>query len=191
MPLGQSIFAPQQYNYGNYSNLSKDHYGVIQEGISLGQDKNPYWDQWLKDLTAGKLQGSPQYFSQNYVQQAAGNAALQKQQEVEQAKIQGAIGDVQGQLQGQFAQSGLSRSGLLPEAMGRVQGMEQEQLDDLRSRIENDKQAFNQRLQTQWWNERMANRERRDAKRSRKYQVASSVLGTGANIATFGLMNRG
>lgn len=177
---------PPNYSYGGY-NLSPDHWGVVQEGISLGQDKNPYWNQWLADLTGNKLQGSPTYFSQNYNQQAAGNAALAKVQESEQAKINGQFGDIKGGLQEQYAQRGLGRSGLFAEGLSRLAGAESGELDSLKARIDADKQKFTQGLQEQWAAERQIERERNQRKRDRKYGVASQLLSTAGMIGGFAL----
>lgn len=165
-----------QYQY-NGVQYSPDHYGVIQEGIGQGMDKSPYWEAWLKDLAADKLQGSPQYFSGNYAQQAQGADAFKKQQEAEQAKIQGQYGDLQGQLQENMNQRGLGRSGLMTESLGRLAGAEQGGLDDLTARVNADRQRFNQGLQLDWQNQREDDKARKERKRSRKYGVTGSILG--------------
>jgi len=172
---GGSSASPQQNQWA----------GVI--GQYQNQSSSPYWDQWVKDLQSGALQGSDAYFFDRYAQQHEGQDAIAKQQAVQQAQIEGQYGDMQGQLQENMAQRGLGRSGLLGESMGRLKGAEQGDLDALKARMDADRQRFNQGLQVDWMNQREDEQARKDRKRQRKYGMASTALGVAGGIAGMAL----
>lgn len=164
---------------------SDPYAGVMSQ--YAGQQNSPYWNQWVNDLKGGKLAGTDQYFFDRYAQTAQGADAFKKQQESEQAKIQGQYGDLQGQLQENMNQRGLGRSGLMHESMGRLAGAEQGTLDDLQARIAADRQRFNQGLQVDWAAQKEDEKARSQRKRQRKYGVASTILGGAGAIGGMAL----
>lgn len=169
----------------NYNPQQGAHAGVIAQ--YQNQSSSPYWNQWLQDLAANKLEGSDAYFFDRYAQQHQGADALQKQQDVAQSRIQGQVGDLQGQLQENMASRGLGRSGLMAEGMGRIAGGEQQSLDDLKARIDADRMKYNQGLQLDWAAQKEDEKARNDRKRQRRYGTASTILGTAGGIAGLAL----
>jgi len=188
-PPAQAAPAPAQNPSPLYKpimgNPGDEYAGVM--GQYAGQENSPYWNQWVNDLKSGKLAGQDTYFFDKYAQNAQGMDAFKKQQEAEQAQIQGQYGDLQGQLQENMNQRGLARSGLMRESLGRLAGAEQGGLDALQARIDADRQRFTQGLQSQWMMEREDEKERKERKRKRKYGVASSILGGAGAIGGMAL----
>jgi hypothetical protein len=168
--------------YYNGQEISKDHYGVIQNYQEQGA-KSPYWDPWTKDLLGGKLQGTGQYFFDQYSENASAADAFKKVQEAEQAKVQGQYGDVKGQLQEMFAQKGLTRSGLYAEQAAKLAGSEQTDLQRLSDTIRDQYMSHLQKLEEGRLAEKEEDRERKRRRRGRGYGVAAQLIGTGAQAA--------
>lgn len=170
-------------SYNGYNNLSADHWGVIQEGIGKGMDKNPYWGSYLKDLTGNKLQGQPTYFSQNYAELKKGEDAIAKQAQIEKQLAAAQYGQQQQNMQAGLAGAGLGKSGFAGQEFSDLAAQENMAFSNIYNSMLDRQQNYGQGLKDRWQGESMMRKEERAGKKNRRNQIISTGLMAGGMIA--------
>lgn len=165
---------------------SKKHQGVISAYSKYSQD--PLWNSWLEDLRSGKLEGTGDYFFDQYKgkKTAASDAtkAGDLAREAGQNSIRGRYGLLQEELGDDLWGRGFGRSGLMAEGLGSLAGRERMEMEGLESSIKSGEQNYKNTIAGLQFQEGDLAKSIADRKKGLKYSALGSGLGLVGNLAT-------
>lgn len=160
-----------------------DYQGILAQ--YQNQQNDPYYSAWKKDLDAGKLAGTPLWFFEKFKEQKQGEEAIAKQADVQKQLAAAGYGLQSNQLQAGLMGSGLAKSGFAGDEMNNLSAAENMTFSDLYNRMLDMQQNFRHGLNDRWQQESFMRKADREAKKNRKFQIASAGLGAAGSLLRF------